>query len=270
MTLDFDLKKATTTAGMAVEKVLKRSQKVASIAAREVTANLIALNLYPLGAFNLLRKTSGQRHPHFAQNPRPILLVHGMAHNHSAFISLRKRMASSLWHNVFTINYATRHGSLTGMVDELALRVEEILVKTESRQLDIVAHSLGGIVSRYYMCLGEGRGRVRNLVTLGSPHQGTSASRLLTGLPFGALKSDLRNGSYLMKLLNQTGLPRGSTITSIYSEYDWTVWPQANCEVEGIPSNSFKNVKVSDCGHIGLLYSPRVADIVMRTLAPSL
>ncbi|MBX9769414.1 MAG: hypothetical protein K2X47_19215, partial [Bdellovibrionales bacterium] len=148
-----------------------------------------------------------------------------------------------------------------------SLAVEEILLKTQSKQIDVVAHSLGGIVSRYYMCLGEGRGKIKNLVTLGSPHQGTGASKLLGGLPFGALKSDLRGGSYLMKLLYQTALPRGSTITSIYSEYDWTVWPQANCEVDGIPSNSFKNVKVSDCGHIGLLYSSGVADIVMRTLS---
>jgi triacylglycerol lipase len=260
------IKKARTSSRMAISEVIHRGRKVASVAARELTANLIALNLYPLGALNLLRRTDAHPHPHYAQNPRPVLLVHGMAHNHSAFISLRKRMAASHWHNVFTINYATRHGSLTGMVDELSQLIEEILIKTQSTQIDVVAHSLGGIVSRYYMCLGEGRGKIKNLVTLGSPHQGTGASRLLTGLPFGALKSDLRNGSYLMKLLGQTALPRGSTITSIYSEFDWTVWPQANCEVEGSPSNSFKNVKVSDCGHIGLLYSPQVADIVMRTL----
>jgi triacylglycerol lipase len=260
------VKKARTSAVMALAQVIQKSRKVASIAAKEMRANLVALNLYPLGAFNLLRRTDAHPHPHYAQNPRPILLVHGIAHNHSAFISLRKRMAASQWHNVFTINYATRHGSLTGMVDEVSQAVENILLKTQSKQIDIVAHSLGGIVSRYYMCLGDGRGKIKNLVTLGSPHQGTGASRLLMGLPFGALKSDLRNGSYLMKLLNQTGLPRGSTITSIYSEYDWTVWPQSNCEVEGSPSNSFKNVKISDCGHTGLLYSPQVADIVMRTL----
>ncbi|MBX9766858.1 MAG: hypothetical protein K2X47_06265 [Bdellovibrionales bacterium] len=252
---------------MALSEMISKTKKIASVMAREMTANLIALNLYPLGAFTPRRKKYGRPHPQYAQNPRPILLVHGMAHNPSAFISLKKRMAYSQWHNVFSINYATRHGSLTGMVDELSKTVDAILVETHSKQIDVVAHSLGGIVSRYYMSLGDGRGKIKNLVTLGSPHQGTGAVRLLTGLPFGALKSDLRNGSYLMNLLNQTGLPRGSTITSIYSEYDWTVWPHGNCEVQGVPSNSFKNVKVNDCGHIGLLYSPKVADVVMKTLA---
>lgn len=249
---------------MALSEKFQIGKEIAGVAIREIGANLVALNLYPLGLTS--RHLPGEPHPKFAENPRPILMVHGVIHNRSAFVPMIREMKDANWKNVFTINYSTLHGSLTAMVEELAKRVEQICETTHSPQIDIVAHSLGGIVSRYYMCLGEGRGRVKHLVTLGTPHQGTDTSFLLRGFTLGALNSDLRKNSYLISLLNETSLPKGARLTSIYSKYDWVVWPRGSCHVEGLPRHSFKNVEIEDSSHMSLLYSQKVSELVMDTL----
>ena len=197
-------------------------------------------------------------------NPRPIVLVHGIIHNRSAFVQLKRRMQKLGWMNVFTINYSTFHGNVLQMVEELAEKVDKVIETTGAVQVDIVAHSLGGIVGRTYMSLGEGRGKVRRLITLGTAHQGTQLSFVAKGLSRGALDGDLKINSYLMRLLTETELPKTSEIVSIYSPFDWTVVPSENGHAKGKPASHLKNVRLEYVGHMGLLYSSEAFDAVVR------
>lgn len=228
----------------------------------EVWANIKALNLYPFGFFK--EKTKNHPHPIHANNPRPILLVHGIVHNRSAFYAIKKYLKQNGWHNVYTINYNTTRGSLTSMVGQICQRVDEILNATQQKQMDIVAHSLGGLVAKYLMLVGEGRGRIKHLITLGTPHQGTSMSRILKYLPASALSSDLAPDSYILKTLNQTSLPRGSKITSIFTEYDWTVYPRENCRLPSDAQRGYENIQIKSIGHANLLFHPEVMRIISQ------
>lgn len=249
---------------MGIVRKLKVGKKILSVTAKEIGANLRAVNLYPLGI--IPRREYGQPHPDYAENPRPILLVHGVVHNNSAFIPLRRYMEKQGWKNIFSLNYPTRHGSLTKMIDALERRVEEILEMTHSNQIDIVGHSLGGLISRYYMSVGNGRGKINHLVTLGTPHKGTPLSKILAIPFFGGLRTDLRSDSYFTRLLNQTALPRHSKLTSIYSRHDFVTWPGDNCLVEGLPLANFQNIEIESLGHLGLLYSEKSFAAVMESL----
>lgn len=225
----------------------------------------MALNLYPLGLFSGNEK--GYPHPRRAYNQRPVLLVHGIVHNPSAFFKLKRKMDELGWQNVYTINYSTSHGSLTKMVEILARRIDLICEQTKSSQIDIVAHSMGGIISRYFMTIGAGRGKVKNLITLGTPHQGTELSIFLRGMSLGSLNSDLRAGSYFIRSLQDHPLPKGCKITSVYTPYDILVWPRKNCIAQGIPKKSFENIEFKHVGHMGLLYNDQVLESVMKRLA---
>lgn len=247
-----------------VKDKLQLGKKIVGITAREIGANIMALNLYPFGI--MYGRESGAPHPHFAVNPRPVLLVHGIVHNASAFIPLKKRMEADAWKNVYSINYSTRHGSFTKMVDTVSKRVDEIIEETKSPQIDIVAHSLGGLVSRYFMSVGSGRGKVHHLVTLGTPHRGTPLSLFLKYSLLSGLNTDLRADSYIIRMLNETALPRGSQLTSIYSRYDFVSWPGENCTVDGLPHSSFCNIELPKVGHLGLLYSEDAFSAVMKKL----
>jgi pimeloyl-ACP methyl ester carboxylesterase len=181
---------------------------------------------------------------------------------------LKRRLEKLGWENIHTVNYSTFHGNVLQMVEELGKRVEEIRKSTGASQIDIIAHSLGGIVSRTYMNLSEGRGKVRKLVTLGTPHQGTQLSFVAKGLSRGALDKDLRVNSYLLRLLQDTTLPKSSEIVSVYSPFDWTVSPGENGIAKGVPQAAFKNVRVDYIGHTGLLYSEDAFEAIVTAIQP--
>jgi len=63
--------------------------------------------------------------------------------------------------------------------DLLKDKIDQILEKTGFRRVDILAHSMGGLIARSYL-EGEGYGRydVDQLVTLGTPHRGSPKAYL--------------------------------------------------------------------------------------------
>src|SRR5262249_46466041 len=69
-------------------------------------------------------------------------------------------------------------GSLQLRAQQLAKSVEDVLHRTGARQVDIIAHSMGGLDARK-MIVDEGMAaKVRVLTTIGTPHHGTSSADL--------------------------------------------------------------------------------------------
>lgn len=243
---------------------LKVGKIILKGAVKEVGAALVAANLYPFGWFG--SDSESKKHSKLAHNPRPILLVHGIIHNRSAFITLKRKLERLGWENIYTMNYSTVHGNVLQMVEELSAKVDAIRERTGSAQVDIVAHSLGGIVARTYMSLGDGRGRVRRLITLGTPHQGTQLSFVAKAISRGALDKDLKVNSFLIRLLSKTAIPKTSEVVSIYSRFDWTVVPGKNGAAIGIPECNFKNIELDHMGHIGLLYRHKAFEAIVESI----
>ena len=100
-------------------------------------------------------------------------------------------------------------------------------------------------------------------MTLGTAHQGTAASSFLKLFLSGSLSKDLRPDSFFIKALNQTPIPKGSRIVSVYSDKDWTIWPTNSAHVE---SPSAVNIQLEDVGHVGLLYDPRISAIIKNQI----
>jgi triacylglycerol lipase len=70
-------------------------------------------------------------------------------------------------------------GSVTLRARQLAKKVKEVLDRTKAPQVDIIAHSMGGLDARK-MIVDEGMAdKVRVLTTIGTPHHGTSSADLL-------------------------------------------------------------------------------------------
>lgn len=85
-------------------------------------------------------------------------------------------------------------------------QVERLLQEHPSAYIDIVAHSMGGIIALYYIKHLGGHERVRNLVLLGSPVRGTWLAWLgvLTlGWVAPSTWQLLPNSEFLAKLLDE-------------------------------------------------------------------
>jgi murein DD-endopeptidase MepM/ murein hydrolase activator NlpD len=66
------------------------------------------------------------------------------------------------------------------------------------QQVDIIAHSMGGLISRYYVTSDDYTGNVRKLITLGTPHSGSEWARLVI-----LSQGDLSNLSLVVPIVDQ-------------------------------------------------------------------
>ena len=194
---------------------------------------------------------------------RPILLVHGIADNRSAFSVLRRTLRRRGYGRISTINYSPLTSDIRRAAADFGRQVERICGQTGYEQVFVVGHSLGGIIARYYVqCLGGDR-RVHTLVTLGSPHAGTQLARLA---PLVRVARQLLPGSELMRELAGPA-PRCTTrFVAIYSNRDEVVLPNRSARLDH-PDLSVTRLQVPGVGHLALLVNRAVMHAVAGALA---
>jgi len=76
--------------------------------------------------------------------------------------------------DVHVIYYDWRKSNLETSKDFLKKKIDEIKLKTGSNNVDIVAHSMGGLVSRAYIQSNDFEDDVERFVMLGTPNHGSS------------------------------------------------------------------------------------------------
>jgi len=192
---------------------------------------------------------------------RPILLVHGIGDNRSAFSILRRTLRRRGYGRITTVNYSPLTSDIRQAAAELAGQVERVCQQADYEQVFVVGHSLGGIIARYYVqCLG-GDERVHTLVTLGSPHAGTRLARLAP-LP---VCRQLRPNSDLMRELAGAA-DCGTRFVTVYSDRDEVVLPNRSARLEH-PDLTVSRVPVHGVGHLALLVNSTVVHAVAASLS---
>jgi triacylglycerol lipase len=186
----------------------------------------------------------------------PLVFVHGLGGGRGDF-------APMAWYLRFMgrqRSYAIRlqeTGDVVARAAELATFVNDVLAVTHEPCVDMVAHSLGGVVARVAILDHKLGKKVRRLVTLGSPHFGTYAARL-GNTP---VTHDLRPDSDFMTRLNSRRLPRSVTVSSCWSKSDLVIMPQESAALEGA-----RQVELTPLTHYGYLIHPRAWAAVSHAL----
>lgn len=142
----------------------------------------------------------------------------------------------------------------------IARKIESIAAQTGLDRMDIVGHSMGGLVALYYLKRLGGRRRVRRLVMLGTPVAGTWSALLgLAAAPLGRASLQLLPDSQFLRDLADGELPDGVDIVCISGDRDRLAPPErtilAGVRHICLPTN-----------HAGLLVDERVADVVSEVL----
>ena len=117
---------------------------------------------------------------------RPLILVHGTwEHQRDNFMALSPFFTNSGL-CVYTFNYGGNPGdvfwgykSIAANAGELATYVDRVLASTGATQVDLVGHSQGGMMPRYYVKYLGGMPKVHTFVGLASGNNGTTLSGLV-------------------------------------------------------------------------------------------
>jgi triacylglycerol lipase len=243
-------------------------------AVREVSWLAAHVALYPAGVLAEHQEMHDPRHridplspvtrglilEDIAASGTPIVLVHGIVDNRSAFAVLRRTLRRRGYGRITTLNYSPLTSDVRRAAEHLSRHVERVCDQTGYEEVFIVGHSLGGIIARYYVQRLGGDHRVNTLITLGSPHAGTHTARLLP-LP---VARQLRPGSELMTELAEPARCR-TRFVAIYSDCDEVVVPSRSASLKH-PDLSVTRIRIRGVGHLSLL----VHRDVIHTVADAL
>lgn len=191
----------------------------------------------------------------------PILLVHGLGDNRSAFALLRRSLRRRGFGRVRTVNYSVFTSDVRAAARSLGRTVEALCAQTGYERVHVVAHSLGGLIVRYYVQRLGGDARVHTLITLGAPHGGTRCAQLFA-LP---LSRQLRPGSDLIAELARPAPSCRTRFLAVWSDLDQLIYPKRHARIDHADLDA-RNVLVRGIGHTSLPADGRVARVVARAL----
>lgn len=116
----------------------------------------------------------------------PLLLVHGVFFRDSLFFNYWGRIPGELKKNGAVIFYGRQQSaaSVKASAEELAERIRSIVNDTGCEKVNIIAHSKGGLDSRYAISCLDMDKYVASLTTINTPHRGCIfADYLLEKIP---------------------------------------------------------------------------------------
>jgi triacylglycerol lipase len=187
----------------------------------------------------------------------PVLLVHGINDNRSAFVRLRRALHRRGYGVVHAVNYSVLtpvRSDVRAAARELAAHVDRLRQRTGADTVHVVGHSLGGLVARYFVqCLG-GHEAVGALVTMGTAHHGSLVASVLPPTP---LVRQLRPGSDLVEELGRPAPGCRTRILSVWSHGDPLMVPRSSARLDH-PDLRVEHLELDHVGHLAMVGDPRV------------
>ena len=230
-----------------------------SVAAAAVLATSLvsvpaqAVDVSPPGANDWSCKPS-------AQHPYPVVLVPGTFESMEKNWSTLSPYLKSAGYCVFALNYGETNGvyataPVKDSAKELAPFVDAVRSATGARQVDLVGHSQGGMMPRYYMGFLGGAKYVHQLVGIAPSNHGTEGVILpppdLVPTPDYtaagcAACADQQAGSPFMQELNSIGdTVAGPSYTVISTIHDEVVIPYNSQFLNG-SARQVTNITIQD------------------------
>ena len=189
----------------------------------------------------------------------PVLLVPGWFDTERDMAALKIRLLGAGWPSdrVASVTFEDPAGSSIDHAIEILHALEDLRTRTGADEVDIIAHSMGGLATRWYIMTHPEHG-LRRTVFLGSPHRGT----LVAHLAWGGGRSEMMPGSPFLDSLNAAQpAPAGVEAITIRTPVDTRIVPGESATLPGVP-----NYQLCCPTHAGLLRDDEVFDLVLTFL----
>lgn len=172
-----------------------------------------------------------------AKHPQPVVLVNGTFETmEKNWVTMAPFLADA-GYCVFAFNYGHRAtGPIGRSARQLRRFVERVREATGSRQVDLVGHSQGGMMPRYYLRFLGGAGKVDDLIGLAPSNHGTEKSMDTDGAsPCRACEQQAAGSDFLTRLNKDGDTVPGPDYTVIATRYDEVVTPWRSQYLSGPP-----------------------------------
>ncbi|TFV69444.1 alpha/beta fold hydrolase [Blastococcus sp. CT_GayMR19] len=236
-----------------------------------LAVGVLVVALAALAAVLLARVAAPAAAPVSQERPGPVLLVPGYGGSTGSLQALADRLTASGRDAAVVRLPGAGTGDLAEAADALGEAADAAMARTGADSVDVVGYSAGGVVARLWVA-DDGAGVARRVVTLGSPHHGTSLADLALDVapgqcPVGCLQ--LGSDSDLLARLNAGDeTPDGPTWVSIWTTQDQTVTPPDSARLDGALNLPVQSVcSDAQVGHGDLPRNPLVQEIVLAELA---
>ena len=222
----------------------------ARLLAEEFAASMLASSWHMVHARPAQTIYPGQATP-------PVLLLHGYGCNSGYWVHLIRRLdAARISHA--SLDLEPIAGDIDGYAPMVGKAIDALCAASGQRQAIIVAHSMGGLVARAYLraC---GDARVARVITLGTPHHGTSLAQFGPGLNAQQMRRGASGESDWLRALAAGESERTRALfVSLYTHHDNIVAPQTSSVLPGA-----RNLAFGGIGHVAMGSNGRILDAVM-------
>jgi triacylglycerol esterase/lipase EstA (alpha/beta hydrolase family) len=229
-----------------------------------------------------------------AAHPRPVILVHGTFEDMSDNWQALSPLLYDNGYCVFALNYGSYAssgqlgiygtGEIAQSAQQLSSFVDRVRAATGTGQVDLVGHSQGGMMPRYYLKFLGGARRVHTLVGLAPSNHGTTFNGLFTlasffpganafiGVLCPACEEQAAGSAFLTNLNAGGDTVPGVNYTVIESANDEVVTPYTSAFLGGskVTNILLQNQCALDQGeHLSMPYD-HIADAdVLNALDPA-
>jgi triacylglycerol lipase len=237
-----------------------------------------------------------------AEHPYPVVLVHGLSANKVDNWDTMSPLLADNGFCVFALTYGTDPGepyvggleAMQQSSQQLGAFVDHVLAATGASKVDLVGHSEGTVMPRYWMEFGGGAAKVEDYVMLAPLWHGTNllAAGTLEQLAdrydpaavgafnagFGAATTcrsctEFLAGSSFLTNLNDHGMAlQGVSYTDIVTRYDELVEPYTSGILHAPKVTNIvvqKQCALDFSEHATLAYDPTAAQDVLNALDPA-
>jgi triacylglycerol esterase/lipase EstA (alpha/beta hydrolase family) len=237
------------------------------------------------------------------EHPEPVILVHGTFGNMANSWQAVAPTLANEGYCVFALNYGkdvpwSLFGGLAPMevsaLVDFGPFVDRVLAATGARRVDVIGHSQGAVMPRFWMRNGvstwpDGTPKIRTLIGVASANGGTTFYGLLTlaniffgNRPIGTCGSCTQffpASPALTSLRDPVARPGqrfggetqpGVRYVMLATRFDNIVVPWRSSFLDGATNIAIQDVCALDhSDHLGMVYDPITIQLVLNELSPS-
>ncbi|CAL9662360.1 Extracellular esterase EstB [Streptomyces sp. enrichment culture] len=167
----------------------------------------------------------------------PVVFVHGFTGNASNWVTAMSVFRLNGWSssNLFAYEYNS-YGSNVTNAQGLASYVNTVKSRTGASKVALVNHSMGGLVSQYYLKVLGGHSSVSHVASIAGANHGTTYAG--TCLIFETCQQMYPGSSFISQITSGDETPGDTRYATWYSACDGIIIPYTSTRLSGATNNN--------------------------------